>query len=111
MILNIYENMDKNTIFAKLFRMTPFSYNVELFIDYMKEQGYSITKSQVNCWQRKVGSDKSRPVPDFVFTMIFNYIHDNKIEVAEFIKSKDIALFERDCEVDRDLLLIKISKS
>ena len=66
--------------------MTPFSYDVESFIDYMKEQGYSITKSQVNCWQRKAGSEKSRPVPDFVFTMIFNYIHNNKIEVAEFLK-------------------------
>ena len=86
MILNIRKNMDKNTIFAKLFRMTPFSYNVELFIDYMKEQGYLITKSQVNCWQRKAGSEKSRPVPDFVFTMIFDYINKNRIEVAEFLK-------------------------
>ena len=96
MILNIYKNMDKNTIFAKLFRMTPFSYDVESFIDYMTEKGYSITKSQVNCWQRKAGSEKSRTVPDFVFTVIFNYINNNKIEVAEFLKSKDIALFERD---------------
>ena len=66
--------MDKNIIFAKLFRLTPFAYNVPAFIDFMEKDGHTVTKSQVHCWQRKRGSKKSRPVPDFAFKAIFNYL-------------------------------------
>lgn len=45
--------MDKNTIFAKLFRLTPFSHDIPAFVDFMAEYGHTITPSQVNCWQRK----------------------------------------------------------
>ena len=70
----IFKAMDKNTIFAKLFRLTPFAYDVPAFIDFMEKDGHAVTKSQVNCWQRKRGSKKSRPVPDFAFKAIFNYL-------------------------------------
>ncbi|GJI56936.1 hypothetical protein HEMROJRC1_20480 [Rodentibacter sp. JRC1] len=77
--------MDKNTIFAKLFRLTPFSYDIPSFIELMAKSGYSVTKSQINCWQRKEGSEKSRPVPDFVFEVIFNYLFDQKTKGMEII--------------------------
>lgn len=70
--------MDKNTIFAKLFRLTPFSHNIPAFIELMAESGHIVTKSQINCWQRKEGGDKSRPVPDFVFEVIFKYLSERK---------------------------------
>ena len=75
--------MDKNTIFAKLFRLTPFAYDVPAFIDFMEKDGHAVTKSQVNCWQRKRGSKKSRPVPDFAFKAIFNYL--KKINICLFV--------------------------
>ena len=79
----IFNAMDKNTIFAKLFRLTPFAYDIPAFIDFMAEYGHAVTKSQVNCWQRKRGSKKSRPVPDFAFKAIFNYL--KKINICLFV--------------------------
>ena len=75
--------MDKNTIFAKLFRLTPFAYDVPAFIDFMEKDGHAVTKSQVNCGQRKRGRKKSRPVPDFAFKAIFNYL--KKINICLFV--------------------------
>ena len=79
----IFKTMDKNTIFAKLFRLTPFAYDIPAFIDFMAEYGHAVTKSQVNCWQRKAGSDKSRPVPDFVFTVMFDYLYTQRKEKGD----------------------------
>jgi len=80
--------MDKNTIFAKLFRLTPFSHNVQAFIDLMAESGHSVTKSQINCWQRKPGGEKSRPVPDFALDAILDYYYLHKEELKEALASK-----------------------
>ncbi|OOF41017.1 hypothetical protein BKK50_08990 [Rodentibacter rarus] len=77
--------MDKNTIFAKLFRLTPFSYDIPSFIELMAKSGYSVTKSQINCWQRREGTEKSRPVPDFVFEVIFSYLFERKVKGLEII--------------------------
>ena len=77
--------MDKNTIFAKLFRLTPFAYDVPAFIDFMEKDGHAVTKSQVNCWQRKRGSKKSRPVPDFAFKAIFNYLKNKYLFICLFV--------------------------
>ncbi|WP_273403989.1 hypothetical protein [Actinobacillus porcinus] len=73
--------MDKNTIFAKLFRLTPFSHDVQSFIDFMAESGHVVTKSQINSWQRKQVNDKSRPVPDFVFEAMFDYFYKRKEKI------------------------------
>ena len=38
----IFKAMDKNTIFAKLFRLTPFAYDIPAFIDFMAEYGHAV---------------------------------------------------------------------
>ncbi|SUB33621.1 Uncharacterised protein [[Pasteurella] mairii] len=80
--------MDKNTIFAKLFRLTPFSHDIPAFVDFMAEYGHTITPSQVNCWQRKKGNNKSRPVPDFVFEVMFDYFYKRKEEIEDVFLTK-----------------------
>jgi hypothetical protein len=77
----LFMTMDENIIFAKLFRLTPFSHDVQSFIDFMAESGHVVTKSQINSWQRKQGNDKSRPVPDFVFEAMFDYFYKRREKI------------------------------
>ncbi|MDO4779347.1 hypothetical protein ACFGY2_11600 [Pasteurella multocida] len=70
--------MNKNKIFNSLLHLSGLANDPDLIIQIMANAGYSISLNQIRDWRRGEQSRNYKPVPSFVFDVIFDYLFELK---------------------------------
>lgn len=70
--------MQKNQIFNSLLHLSGLSDDLDAAIELMKIEGYDVSLNQLRNWRRSQNTRNYRPVPDFAFQVVFNYLFEMK---------------------------------
>lgn len=70
--------MNKNKIFNSLLHLSGLGNDINLIIQIMENAGYSVSVNQIRDWRRGEQSRNYKPVPGFVFEVIFDYLFELK---------------------------------
>lgn len=105
--------MGKNKIFNSLLHLSGLSRNLDLVIELMGKAGYRVSLSQIRDWRRGQSARNYKPVPDFAFEVIFNYLFEvKKAKIDSFIETKNNQYEIPICTlIQKDILFTMITRT